>query len=187
MKAGWVFPELGRSYPGDDHWHLRAYQPEGNKLWALVLGLQLAHKIGANAVEHETEASEALREWSDCRWFVDPRHSGVVQQHIQRTRDPTLVLRRRVVVESQKRVARFLAEDGVATKTRAVRVYRSFGRVSELWHLDIGLGFIGGGFMVIDEDEYLAQQQQEEEWLEDAVEGEDEEERLEMVTPANDL
>lgn len=124
-----------------------------------MLGLQLAHKIRENAVELETEASEVLREWRDWRWFVDPRHSGVVPQLIQRTRDPTLVLRRRVVVESQKRVARFLAEDGAATKAKAVRVYRSFGRVSELWHLDMGLGFIGGGFMVIDEDEYLAQQQ----------------------------
>lgn len=56
------------------------------------------------------------------------------------------------------RLARFLAEDGAATRTRAVRVYSAFGRVSELWHLDMGLGLVADQFMVIDEDEYLALQ-----------------------------
>lgn len=103
---------------------------------------------------------------------MDPRHINVVQQLNQRLTDPHLVLRRRLAVESQNRLARFLVEDGAATKTRVVRVYRAFGRVSELWHLDMGLGFIGGNFMVIDEDEYLAQQQQQEEWMVDVADGE---------------
>lgn len=74
-----------------------------------------------------------------------------------------------MAIESQNLLARYLAEDGAATKTRTVCVYRLFGRVSELWHLDMGLGFVGDGFMVIDEDEYPAQQQQYEEWLIDGV------------------
>ncbi|KAL1805421.1 hypothetical protein ACET3Z_028489 [Daucus carota] len=36
----------------------------------------------------------------------------------------------------------------------------TFGRVSELWHLDMGLGFIGGNFMVLDEDDYLQLQEE---------------------------
>lgn len=134
-------------------------------------------------MELETESAEALREWSDWRWFVDPKHSNVVQQLIQRTRDPNLLLRRRAVVESRNRLARFLVEDSAATKTRAVRVYGTFGRVSELWHLDMGLGFVADQFMVINEDDYLALQQQEEEWQMEAEEkdGSDEEEAMDFL------
>ena len=95
-------------------------------------------------MELETESADALRKWVDWRWFIDPRHSRVIQQLDQRRTDPNLLLRRRRIVESQKRLARYLSEHGAATRTRAVRVYGTFGRVSEIWHLDMGLGFIGG-------------------------------------------
>lgn len=76
-----------------------------NELWAILLGLRLAHKIRENAVELETESADALREWADWRWFVDPRHSNVVQQLNQRLRDPNLLLRRRAIVESRKQAS----------------------------------------------------------------------------------
>ena len=66
------------------------------------------------------ESADALREWADWRWFVDPRHPNVIQQLNQRLRGPNLLLRRRAVVESRNRLARFLAEDGAATKTRSL-------------------------------------------------------------------
>lgn len=91
-----------------------------NELWALLLGLQLAHKFRENAVELETESVDALREWTDWRWFMDHRHSNVIQQLNQRLSDPNLLLRRRTAVESKNRLARYLAEDGATTKTRAV-------------------------------------------------------------------
>ena len=34
-----------------------------------------------------------------------------------------------------------------------------------IWHLDMGLGFAGEGFFVVDEDEYEVQQQQGQEQL----------------------
>ena len=85
----------------------------------------------------------------------------MVEQLNQRVSIGKLQLVKRVVVPSQNMLARYLAEDGAATKFRVVRMRRPFGRVRELWHLDMGLGFIGGNFSVVDEDEYVAMQQQQ--------------------------
>lgn len=132
-----------------------------NELWAMMLGLQLAFKIGRNRLELETESREALRDWDDWRWYVDQRHAGVIQQLNQRLKDRSLVLRKKQIRASQNQLARYLAEDGAASKSSAVCMYRPFGRVSELWHLDMGLGFIGGNFQVLDEDEYLLMHEEE--------------------------
>ncbi|WOG82405.1 hypothetical protein DCAR_0101569 [Daucus carota subsp. sativus] len=115
-----------------------------NKLWALLLGLQLSHRIRKNLVELETESEKALREWDDWRWYVDPCHNRVIQQLNQRVRDRSLVLRKKSMVESQNRLARYLAEDGAATKFRQIQIFRPFERVT-------------------DEDEY--QQLQQGEWV----------------------
>ncbi|WOG81936.1 hypothetical protein DCAR_0101094 [Daucus carota subsp. sativus] len=132
-----------------------------NELWAIQLGLQLAFQIGEKALELESESAAAIQEWDDHRWFTDPRHSRMVEQLNQRLSVGRIHLVKRVVVESQNMLARYLAEDGAATKFRVVRMKRPFGRVRELWHLDMGLGFIGGNFGVVNEEEYAALQQQE--------------------------
>ena len=85
----------------------------------------------------------------------------MVEQLNQRVSISKLQLVKRVVAPSQNMLARYLAEDGEATKFRVVRMHMPFGRVSELWHLDMGLGFIGGNFAVVDEDEDAAMQQQQ--------------------------
>lgn len=89
-----------------------------NELWAMMLGLQLAHKIGENSVELETESKEAIRDWDDWRWFIDNRHAGVVHQLNQRLKDRTLTPRKRAMRAIQNQLARYLAEDGAATKFR---------------------------------------------------------------------
>lgn len=48
-------------------------------------------------------------------------------------------MRKQAVVESQNKLARYLAEDGATTKIRVVRILMSFGRVRELWYLDMGM------------------------------------------------
>ena len=88
----------------------------------------------------------------DWRWYVDPRHNGVIQQLNQRVRDRILVLRKRVVVERQNLLVRYLAEDEAGRQQPSSGQYGSSGPL-ELWHLDMGLGFIRGNFQVIDEDE----------------------------------
>lgn len=106
----------------------------------------------------QTEVEAALREREEWKWFVYIRHERVVQQLNQRLTDENLVLRKRVIVESENRLVRYLTEDGATNSNSSVRIYRPFGRVRELWHLNMGLGFIGKGFMLMDEEDYEEQQ-----------------------------
>ena len=119
----------------------------------------MAFKIGKEAIELESESAGALREWNDWRWFMDPRHTRLVEQLNQRIDVGDITLNKRLIVQNQNMLARYLAEHGDATKFRAVGIYRPLGRVGELWHLDMGLGYIRGNFQVINEDEYEAMQQ----------------------------
>lgn len=126
----------------------------GNKLWSFVIGLRGAFFEDENLVILETDNAEGVKEWEDWRWFLDPRHAGLIQQLEQRKRDPNLTLEVRVVGESENRLARWLAFDGAMHRTRVVLFRRLFGRVKELWMLDLGLGPINGNFQVLAEDEY---------------------------------
>lgn len=58
------------------------------------------------------------------------------------------------VIASQNSLARFLAEDGAANRTRLVVFRRSFDQVRNPWCLDMGLGGGGAIFEEISEDEY---------------------------------
>lgn len=86
---------------------------------------------------------------------MDP-NAGLIQQLEQRKKDPRLVLRINVVSQNENRLARWLAEDGAQNRTRMVLFRRLFGRVKELWMLDLGLGPIAGDFQVVSEEEYEA-------------------------------
>lgn len=57
-----------------------------------------------------------------------------------------MVLQLKVVGESENCLARWLAYDGAANRTRVVMYGRLFGRVKEIWMLDMGLGPIHGNF-----------------------------------------
>ena len=99
-----------------------------------------------NQLELDTEDAEAMMEWENWRWFVDPRHNRVMEQLNGRLRNKNLKLRKRIVGASQNQLARYFAEDATTTKFSPVRIFRPSGRVGELWHLDMGLGFAGEGF-----------------------------------------
>ena len=71
-----------------------------------------------------------------------------------------ITLNKKVIFQNKNMLARYLVEHGADTKSKAVGIYRPLGRISELWHLDMGLGYIGGNFQVVDEDEYEAMQQE---------------------------
>ncbi|WOH14735.1 hypothetical protein DCAR_0934257 [Daucus carota subsp. sativus] len=62
-----------------------------------------------------------MTEWKNWRWFVDPRHNRVIEQLNRRLRDKNLKVRKRIVNASQNQLARYLAEDAVATKFSPVR------------------------------------------------------------------
>lgn len=86
-----------------------------------------------NQLQLETEDVEAMTEWKNWRWFVDPRHNRVIEQLNRRLRDKNLKVRKRIVNASQNQLARYLAEDAVATKFSPVRIFRPFGRVGEIY------------------------------------------------------
>lgn len=60
----------------------------------------------------------------------------------------------RIVGASENRLARWLAHDGSINRTKVVLFRRLFGRVRELWMLDMGLGPYAGDFQVMGEAEY---------------------------------
>lgn len=126
----------------------------GNELWSFVIGLRGAFFEEENLVILETDNADAVKEWEDWRWFLDPNHTGLIQQLEQRRRDPNLRLEVRVVSASENRLARWLAQDGAVNRTKVVLYRRLFGRVRELWMLDMGLGPNFGDFQVMGEDEY---------------------------------
>lgn len=107
---------------------------------------------------------------------MDPNHAGLIRQLEQRKKDPRLVLRVNVVIQTENQLARWLAEDGSQNRTR--RLFRRlFGRVKELWMPDMGLGPITGDFQVLSEEEYddmLMMEAEEEEMEANMVEISDE-------------
>ncbi|KAL1817929.1 hypothetical protein ACET3Z_020503 [Daucus carota] len=156
---------------------IRNLTTRANELWALLVGLKGAFIEQENMVELETDNGEAVKEWEDWKWFIDQNHCKVIQQLEQRKSDPNLTLVVRVVKESQNRLARYLAEAGALQNTRLVVMRRLFGRVKEIWSLDMGLGAIHGGFEAMSEEEY-------EDWLWEAEE--DEHEHLIEVVELSD-
>ncbi|KAK1373849.1 hypothetical protein POM88_030042 [Heracleum sosnowskyi] len=109
----------------------------------------------------ETESADAVREWNEWRWFHDENNWRVIQQLDKRKHDRKLRLHVDVIQETQNNLAAFLAVDGAHNRTRMVVFRRPFGRVREIWHLDMGLGLATGNFDLIEEEDYLEIQQQE--------------------------
>lgn len=56
-------------------------------------------------------------------------------------------------------LARYLAVDGAANRSVAVMFTRPFGRVRDLWHIDMGLGTTDFGFDLYTEEEYRKMQE----------------------------
>lgn len=83
---------------------------------------------------------------------MDPNIAGLIQQLEQRKKDPNLVLKVNVVSASENRLARYLSHNGAANGTSLVLFRRVFGRVREIWMLDMGLGSCDGNFGALTED-----------------------------------
>lgn len=166
----------------------------GNELWSFVIGLKGAFFEDENLIILEIDNATGVKEWEDWKWFLDPNHAGLIQQLEQRKRDPNLVLQVRVVSQSENRLARWLAYDGAHNRTRVVLYFRLFGRVKELWMLDMGLGPIHGDYQVVSEEEYEFLMMEAEEMQENGAnvveisdEESDEEESVENMQMEEDM
>lgn len=140
----------------------------GAQLWSTLIGMRCAYYQNIHNIELETESFDAVREWDDWCWHHDPNNERLIQQLEQRKKDKRLNLKVNVISETQNAMARFLATDGAQNRNRLVVFKRPFGRISELWHLDLGLGRLDDDFGLIDEEDYLQQQQHE---IEDEIQG----------------
>lgn len=140
---------------------LRHLSPMGVQLWSMVMGLRCARTEGKNRVILETESAEAIAEWDNWRWGGNENYISVIDQLEKRRKDKNLTLHKQVIRPSQNQLARYLADDGGQNRTRLVTFRRPFGRVRELWHLDMGLGLVHGDYDLIEEDDYLNAQQVE--------------------------
>ncbi|KAK1385311.1 hypothetical protein POM88_023046 [Heracleum sosnowskyi] len=109
----------------------------------------------------ETESADAVREWNEWRWFHDENNWRVIQQLDKRKHDRKLRLHFDVIQETQNSLAAFLAVDGAHNRTRLVVFRRPFGRVREIWHLDMVLGLAIENFDLIEEEDYLELQQRD--------------------------
>ncbi|KAL1828825.1 hypothetical protein DCAR_0208086 [Daucus carota subsp. sativus] len=130
-----------------------------NDLWALLMGLRCCLYAGKHKVILETESGDAVREWQDWRWFINPSYSDVIESLVKRTDDERLELEVSVVTESSNHLARYLAIDGAVNRSVAVMFTRPFGRVRDLWHRDMGLGTTEFGFDLYTEEEYRKMQE----------------------------
>ncbi|KAL1820697.1 hypothetical protein ACET3Z_015566 [Daucus carota] len=130
-----------------------------NQLWAILMGLRCCFYVGKHNVILETESGDAVREWQDWRRFINPSYSDVIKSLVKRTDDERLELEVSVVTESSNQLARYLAVDGAANRSVPVMFTRPFGRVRDLWHIDMGLGTTDFGFDLYTEEEYRKMQE----------------------------
>lgn len=133
--------------------------PPANEFLSMCLGLRCAFYKGKHNVILETEHEDAYKEWENWKWFVDDRHRSVVDRLNQRKKDKRLKLEVSIVGTSKNMLARYLTEDGARNRTAPVMFRRNFGRVRELWHLDLGLGSVEEGYDIVEGEDYIQQQQ----------------------------
>lgn len=50
-----------------------------------------------NMVKLKIDFPDALKEWKDWKWFLDPNHSRIIEQIEQRKKDSNLILHVNVV------------------------------------------------------------------------------------------
>lgn len=124
------------------------------ELWSLVVGLSVAFLEGDNLVILETNNPDTIKEWEDWKQYLNPNNKGLIQQFEQRKNDLNLVLKVNVVSASENLLARYLAHNLAANRIRLVLFRRMFGRMRQIWMLDMGLGLYEGDFRALTEDEY---------------------------------
>ncbi|WOH00621.1 hypothetical protein DCAR_0519990 [Daucus carota subsp. sativus] len=133
---------------------LQIMNERANELWAMLLGLRACLYVREHNVILETEDGEAVAEWEGWKAYIDPTYEDVIRSLVKRTTDKRLKLHVSVVNESKNHLARYLAKDGALNRTLPVIMPKPFGRVREIWHLDMGLGTTEFGFDLVTEEQY---------------------------------
>ena len=127
-----------------------------NEFHAMLEGCKRAY---AEDWEHfilESDHFESFWEWYNSGLEgVNPEHAFVVQQLNQRKADINFEMEVTLCDHNANELASYLANYGAHNYKVMVVIPQPFGRVFELWSLDMGLGPVDQQFMVVHEADLI--------------------------------
>ncbi|KAK1371307.1 hypothetical protein POM88_037399 [Heracleum sosnowskyi] len=130
-----------------------------NEHYAMFEGLVRAYWEREDVVELEADNVAAYWEWTNSMVHgVLDECQFIVQQLNQREADGNLVLTKRPIDEDSNALARYLARHGAENWKSMICNEEPFGRISELWSLDMGLGLIGGLFQIVLQNDLIPEE-----------------------------
>lgn len=125
-----------------------------NELHAFMEGLKLIFDDDYPKAILETDHVAAYWEWKDSRDAgATPTNAFIIQQLNTRKADRNFNLEICLTDASDNTLVAYLAQHGATNWKQMVVIEKSFGRLFELWSLDMGLGRIGPQFHRIHEED----------------------------------
>lgn len=125
-----------------------------NELHAFMEGMKLIYDDDYPNSILETDHVAAYWEWKDSREIgATPENAFILKQLNTRKADRNFKLEIRLTDEDDNRLAAYLAQHGANNWKQMVVIENSFGRLFEIWSLDMGLGRVGPQFHRIHEEE----------------------------------
>lgn len=128
--------------------------PRINEYHALLEGCKRAFVENWQFFELECDHLDSFWEWRNSSIEgARPEHAEVVQQLNQRAADRNFRMDVKLCDPNANALAAYLAQHGAENYKNMVIIAQPFGRIFELWNLDMGLGPADPQFMAIHEDD----------------------------------
>lgn len=112
----------------------------GAQLWSVQVGLRRAFVEGAESVIIETDNMQAFGAIQFAHLHQHPEYDDLIHQIVTRIRDPNWECSFRFVYSVRNTTATYASLLGGELFCRLYLFYEPVGRMSELMHLDMGLG-----------------------------------------------
>ncbi|KAL1809771.1 hypothetical protein ACET3Z_026761 [Daucus carota] len=123
-----------------------------NEYHAMLEGCKRAYVDDWEHYILESDHFDSVWEWHNSGLEgVDPEHAFVVQQLNQRKDDINIEMEVTLCDHNANELAAYLANHGAHNYKVMVTIAQPFGRVFELWSLDMGLGPVNPQFMAVNE------------------------------------
>ena len=128
--------------------------PRINEYHALLEGCKRAYAEKREHFVLESDHLDSFWEWRNSTIEgAHPEHANIVQQLNQRSVDRNFHMEVTLCDPSANALATYLAQYGAENFKTMVIMAQPFGRVFELWSLDMGLGPVDPQFIAIHEEE----------------------------------
>ena len=123
-----------------------------NEFQAMLEGCKCAFREGWERFILESDHFESFWEWRNSLLEgVQPEHQFIVQQLNQRKADANFDMDISLCDLEANALAEYLADYGAHNFKVMVIMAHPFGRIYELWNLDMGLGQVGQQFVAVHE------------------------------------